>query len=258
MERRPKSAHYATGTRQKLAERSKQTKEVRDVLNGEGYKKVKPHYISKPDIRGAEVAHQNLHGNFNKLEDHDRLFGKKQNLRDQDPSMRKILAWGQYDAPVKNDFTSSKQAYEEKTKINKMGVHFITEKQDNYRDPQGKIDIDKKDRLVEYLQNENQTFIRNKIHKNLLDKDEMENFTTEYRSQTVKNNVKDNRTSKSLHSHFDNVTVAGKSRYLKPEQLDEGIVFPQEFKHRQVEERLHKDNTWNKAGWIDEHINPQL
>ena len=49
--------------------------------------------------------------------------------------MSEILAWGQADPPVKNDFTTNKQAFGEKFKINKMGVEFISEKQDNYRDP---------------------------------------------------------------------------------------------------------------------------
>ena len=46
-----------------------------------------------------------------------------------------VLAWGEFDPPVKNDFTSGKGAFQEKYKINKMGVEFISEKQDNFRDP---------------------------------------------------------------------------------------------------------------------------
>ena len=49
--------------------------------------------------------------------------------------MNEILAWGEYDPPVKNDFTNNKCAFQEKYKINKMGVEFITEKQDNFRNP---------------------------------------------------------------------------------------------------------------------------
>lgn len=48
--------------------------------------------------------------------------------------MNVILAWGEFDPPVKNDFTTNKGAFTEKYKINKMGVEFISEKQDNYRD----------------------------------------------------------------------------------------------------------------------------
>jgi len=49
--------------------------------------------------------------------------------------MSDIMAWGRYDPPVKNDFTNNKAAFTEKFKINKMGVDFITEKQDNFRHP---------------------------------------------------------------------------------------------------------------------------
>ena len=46
-----------------------------------------------------------------------------------------ILGWGEFDPPVKNDFTTNKGAFQEKNKINKMGVEFISEKQDNFRNP---------------------------------------------------------------------------------------------------------------------------
>jgi|TARA_B110000305_G_C19163022_1_gene503512 hypothetical protein len=42
--------------------------------------------------------------------------------------MNEILAWGEFDPPVKNDFTTNKTAFQEKNKINKMGVEFISEK----------------------------------------------------------------------------------------------------------------------------------
>ena len=58
----------------------------------------------------------------------DKLYGKKQNLRHLDPGMNEILAWGEFDPPVKNDFTTNKTAFQEKNKINKMGVEFISEK----------------------------------------------------------------------------------------------------------------------------------
>ena len=69
--------------------------------------------------------------------------------------MKDILAWGQADPPVKNDFTTNKLAFGEKFKINKMGVEFITEKQDNYRDPKSKIDGKKEDEIIHYVQEEN-------------------------------------------------------------------------------------------------------
>ena len=48
---------------------------------------------------------------MNPKTDHNKLYGKKQNLRDQDPAMSEIMAWGEFDPPVKNDFTSAKGAF---------------------------------------------------------------------------------------------------------------------------------------------------
>jgi len=59
--------------------------------------------------------------------------------------MNEILAWGEYDPPVKNDFTGNKGAFQEKYKINKMGVEFISESQDNFRNPQKKVNSSKQD-----------------------------------------------------------------------------------------------------------------
>ena len=84
--------------------------------------------------------------NWNKLNpktDFNRLYGKKQMLRHLDPDMNKVLAWGEFDPPVKNDFTSAKGAFQEKYKINKMGVEFISEKQDNFRDPHVRVNVEK-------------------------------------------------------------------------------------------------------------------
>jgi len=55
--KRSKSAqgHYAKRTAKELADRHKQTNEVKGVLTGEGFKAVKPRYESKPDLRGAEI-----------------------------------------------------------------------------------------------------------------------------------------------------------------------------------------------------------
>ena len=65
--------------------------------------------------------------------------------------MSTILAWGEYDTPVKNDFTNNKGAFQEKYKINKMGVEFISEKQDNFRNPQVKMNVAKSEQIVEYV-----------------------------------------------------------------------------------------------------------
>ena len=48
---------YAHATRDKLSVRHKATDEVKEVLTGGGYKKVKPRYESRPDIRKVEVQH---------------------------------------------------------------------------------------------------------------------------------------------------------------------------------------------------------
>ena len=104
-------------------------------MTGEMYKQVKPKYTSKPDIKGAEISHQVLCHDFDKINDHTRLYGKAANKRHLDPDMSTIMAWGEYDPPVKSDFINNKNAFQEKFKINKMGVNFISEKQDNFRNP---------------------------------------------------------------------------------------------------------------------------
>jgi len=95
--------------------------------------------------------------------------------------MDEILAWGEYDPPVKNDFTTNKGAFQEKNKINKMGVEFISEKQDNFRNPTNIKGMSKVDQIIEYLKEENQALIREKIHRNMIDKEHMAKFSTEYR-----------------------------------------------------------------------------
>lgn len=257
MTTRSKSAgHYATTTRQKLAERHKQTREVKDILSGEGYKTIKPQYVSRPDIRQAEISHQHLNepGRF---ADHKILYGKKQNLRHLDPEMSVVLAWGENDPPVKRDFISNKNAFTENTKINKMGVNFISEKQDKFRDPVINEKQSKEDQLLNYLQHENQTVIRQKIYNNLLEKDEMENFTTEYRMQMNKSSTKDEK-AKSLHRHYNSVTVAGKPSYMTFDKPLSGIVQPAEFFEVQMNERLVLENTWKKIGWVHVNQNPEL
>ena len=53
------------------------------------------------------------------------------------------------------DFTSAKGAFQEKYKINKMGVEFISEKQDNFRHPANRVQQPKEDQIVDYVQKEN-------------------------------------------------------------------------------------------------------
>jgi hypothetical protein len=164
--------------------------------------------------------------------------------------MRVILAWGEFDPPVKNDFTTSKGAFAEKYKINKMGVEFISEKQDNFRDHKQAMNRPKNERVVDYLQNENQGLIKKKIYNNLLEKDEMTKFTTEYGVQSSKNDD-GNAHAKQLHDFYHNVTVAGKARYLEAPKIGRSIVMPQEFKNQVVEDKI-------RDAWRTVEINPQL
>ena len=46
---------YADATRDKLSQRHKATEEVKEILTGGGFKKVRPGYESKPDIRKVEI-----------------------------------------------------------------------------------------------------------------------------------------------------------------------------------------------------------
>ena len=53
MERKSKS--FAKSIRNELEARHKNTDEVKDVLTGAGFKKVKPSYTSQPDVKKTEV-----------------------------------------------------------------------------------------------------------------------------------------------------------------------------------------------------------
>lgn len=160
--------------------------------------------------------------------------------------MSEILGWGEYDEPYKNDFTSSKGAFTEKYKINKMGVHFISEKQDNFRNHLESQTVPKEDRIVDYLQNEAQHLTRKKMYRNTLEKELMKDFstfTTEYREQMLKNATmvdskkvfrKDKDEAKmnnaeavARHKFYSEVTTAGKPRYLEIPKT--GIKMPQEL-----------------------------
>lgn len=169
--------------------------------------------------------------------DFKRLYGKKQMLRHLDPGMDEVLAWGEYDPPVKNDFTCSKGAFQEKYKINKMGVEFISEKQDNFRDPVLRETQPKEEQIVDYVQKENQNVIKKKIFNNLVDKDHMECFSTEYRQEMGKNGEGKcwhaiDEDPPRRHGFFDNVTAAGKTRYLSKPKPGTEIVMPMEFKNQ--------------------------
>lgn len=55
--------------------------------------------------------------------------------------------------------------------------------------------MSKVDQIIEYLKEENQSLIREKIHRNLIDKEQMAQFSTEYRDQTLKHDFKKSKTS---------------------------------------------------------------
>lgn len=189
MNKKRTAAPYAVQTRNALSKRAKDTSEVTNILSGTGYHNTKPAYVSKPDIKKTQMQHQFLSHDYDE-EFYEKEYGKKQNLRHLDPEMKVILAWGEFDPPVKNDFTSTKGAFTEKYKINKMGVDYITEKQDNYRDHLANKKISKEQQIVDYLQGENQEKIKAKIYRNQIEKELMKDFTTfttEYREQMRKN-----------------------------------------------------------------------
>jgi hypothetical protein len=49
--------NFAKTVAKELQARNKDTSEVRDVLTGQGYKSIKPKYVSKPNIETAEAHH---------------------------------------------------------------------------------------------------------------------------------------------------------------------------------------------------------
>ena len=153
------------------------------MLSGHGFNNNRPFYTSKPDTRKLEVHHQVLCPETAIDHDYKRLYGKQQNLRHLDPAMSDILAWGGADPPVKNDFTTDKGAFQLKYKINKLGVDFISEAKDNFRNPGDADKLTMNEQIVDYMQNHNQKLIKKKIYKNIVEKEMLnpENFTTEYR-----------------------------------------------------------------------------
>ena len=132
--------------------------------------------------------------------DYTREFGIKQNLRHLDPAMSMVLAWGGEDPPVKNDFTSNKSAFQLRTKINKLGVTFVSEALDNYRIQNP--DASQVDAIIQYVKHENQRLIKQKIFNNIRDQELMAHFTTEYQDQSKKQDVLENDKSKQLHQFF--------------------------------------------------------
>lgn len=68
----------------------------------------------------------------------------------------------------------------------------------------------------------------------------------------MKHDFKKSKTSQDLHNFYENVTVAGKARYLKNDQSDgKPIVTPAEFSKTQLNEKI-------KGAWKNIAIDPRL
>ena len=55
-----RSKSYTNDVRKKLTERQRDTAEVKEILTGAGFKKIKPKYSSKPTLKHVEAQHQVL------------------------------------------------------------------------------------------------------------------------------------------------------------------------------------------------------
>ena len=55
-----RSKSYTNDVRKKLTERQRDTTEVKEILTGAGFKKIKPKYSSKPTLKHVEAQHQVL------------------------------------------------------------------------------------------------------------------------------------------------------------------------------------------------------
>lgn len=89
----------------------------------------------------------------------------------------------------------------------------------------------------------------------MLDKDEMQYFTTEYKTQAAK---QDSVINGDLKQHYQEVTVAGKPSYIKAQRPKSGIVHPQVYYCEKIEERIKKMNDWHSKGWESAKLNPKL
>jgi hypothetical protein len=52
-----RSKSYTNDVRKKLTERQRDTTEVKEILTGAGFKKIKPKYSSKPTLKHVEAQH---------------------------------------------------------------------------------------------------------------------------------------------------------------------------------------------------------
>lgn len=113
-----------------------------------------------------------------------------------------------------------------------MGVEFISEAQDNFRNHENKKNKTKEEEIIDYLQNDNQKLTRKKIYNNMIDKEQMDHFTTEYRQLAKNINAND------LQDFYDKVTPAGKRVYLPETQKGEAIISPEFLKKTQIDEKI--------------------
>jgi hypothetical protein len=103
------------------------------------------------------------------------VFGIKSRDRNLDPSMNKIFTWG-YEAPMKSDYT--KDNAQIANKIRKSNRIFISEVQDNYRNP--KIANDK-DLLFNYFDAEQKELWKWTFYNRELDKENTSKLQSEYK-----------------------------------------------------------------------------
>lgn len=89
----------------------------------------------------------------------------------------------------------------------------------------------KEERIIEYLQDENQKLTRKKIYNNMIDKEQMDHFTTEYRQLAKNINAND------LQEFYEQVTPAGKRVYL-PETEKGAIISPEFLKKTQIDDKI--------------------
>ena len=154
--------------------------------------------------------------------------------------MSNILAWGELEGPMKSDFTANKGAFTEKYKINKMGVNFISEQQDNFRDHLAAEKISKESQIVDYLQNENQRLIRNKLFRNKMDLTSAKKFNSEYRDNAAK--VQD--LIKNKRDFLEEVTPAGVPSGLMKAHSVKKIVSAAQLKQEELEDTIR--DVWKK------------
>ena len=70
-----------------------------------------------------------------------------------------------------------------------------------------------------------------KVYNNVVDKEQMKHFTTEYRQNAQNHDLKDSMQAQKLHKYCDQIQPAGVARYLEKSKPNDFIT-PAEFKHQ--------------------------